>query len=287
MSACVTPLRCVLLAITFLLAAACSRLDLAYRNLDLIIPWWIGTYVSLDDSQEAWLEPRLQKHLAWHCSTQLPEYVAWLEQLTQLSRQPKLTARDVQGQFALVRDAAHDIAVEITPTALGLAQSLSPQQMGEFYVALDERNAEQRKEHVAPPLKAQVAARSKRMRERVEQWMGPLRPSQQARIETWARDQGDYNRIWAENRENWLKELRNALYGRHNADFPGRLTTLLQNPESFWTANYRKAYPAVEASLARLLSDLFNSADERQRNALRQHIGELVADLRGLDCYPR
>ena len=124
-------------------------------------------------------------------------------------------------------------------------------------------------------------------RERVEQWMGPLRPSQQARIETWARDQGDYNRIWAENRENWLKELRNALYGRHNADFPGRLTTLLQNPESFWTANYRKAYPAVEASLARLLSDLFNSADERQRNALRQHIGELVADLRGLDCYPR
>src|SRR5690606_1567191 len=118
------------------------------------------------------------------------------------------------------RDAAHDIAVEITPTALGLAQSLSPQQMGELYVALDERNAEQRKEHVAPPLKAQVAARSKRMRERVEQWMGPLRPSQQARIETWARDQGDYNRIWAENRENWLKELRNALYGRHNADFP-------------------------------------------------------------------
>ena len=102
-----------------------------------------------------------------------------------------------------------------------------------------------------------------------------------------ARDFATYNRIWAENRENWLKELRNALYGRHNADFPGRLTTLLQNPESFWTANYRKAYPAVEASLARLLSDLFNSADERQRNALRQHIGELVADLRGLDCYPR
>ncbi len=287
MPGCVNPLRPVLLAMTFLLLAACSRLDLVYRNLDLVIPWWISTYVSLDDTQKAWLEPRLQKHLAWHCRTQLPEYVAWLEQLVRLSQRPKLTATDVLGQLVQVRDAARDIAVEITPTALGATQSLTPQQMGELYVAMDERNVELREEHVAPPLKQQVAARSERMRERVEEWMGPLRPSQQARIYTWARDQGDYNRIWADNRENWQKELRSALYGRHNADFPGRLTALLQAPETFWTAKYRKAYPAAEEALARLLTDLFNSADEGQRNALRQHIGEMMADLRGLECYPR
>ncbi|MDH4564843.1 DUF6279 family lipoprotein [Pseudomonas sp. BN411] len=287
MSGRVTPLRAVLLATTFLLVAACSRLDLAYRNLDLVIPWWISTYVSLDDSQKAWLEPRLQKHLAWHCRTQLPEYVAWLEQLVQLSQRPKLTATDVQGQFVQVREAARDIAVEITPTAIGVAKNLYPQQMGELYVSMDERNVELREEHVTPPLKEQVVARSERMRERVEEWLGPLRPSQQARIDTWAKEQGDYNRIWSDNRENWQKELRSALYSRHNADFPVRLTALLQDPETFWTAKYRKAYPAAEDALARLLTDLFNSADEGQRNALRQHIGEMVADLKGLECYPR
>ena len=287
MSGRVTPLRAVLLAATFLLVAACSRLDLAYRNLDLVIPWWISTYVSLDDSQKAWLEPRLQKHLAWHCRTQLPEYVAWLEQLIQLSQRPKLTATDVQGQFVQVREAARGIAVEITPTAIGVAKNLYPQQMGELYVSMDERNVELREEHVAPPLKDQVAARSERMRERVEEWMGPLRPSQQARIDTWAKEQGDYNRIWSDNRENWQKELRSALYGRHNADFPARLTALLQDPETLWTAKYRKAYPVAEDALARLLTDLFNSADEGQRNALRQHIGEMMEDLKGLECYPR
>ena len=283
----VTPLRAVLLAATFLLVAACSRLDLAYRNLDLVIPWWISTYVSLDDTQKAWLEPRLQKHLAWHCRTQLPEYVAWLEQLVQLSQRPKLTATDVQGQFVQVREAARDIAVEITPTAIGVAKNLYPQQMGELYVSMDERNVELREEHVEPPLKEQVVARSERMRERVEEWLGPLRPSQQARIDTWAKEQGDYNRIWSDNRENWQKELRSALYSRHNADFPARLTALLQDPETFWTAKYRKAYPAAEGNLAKLLTDLFNSADEGQRIALRQHIGEMVADLKGLECYPR
>lgn len=280
-------LRPLLLTAAFLLLAACSRLDIAYRNLDLVIPWWIGNYLSLDDRQKAWLEPRLQKHLAWHCGTQLPEYVAWLKQLGEFSQRPRLAATDLQGQLAQVRDATRNIAVEITPTALGLAQSLAPRQMGELYVAMDERNAELREEHVAPPLKEQVAARSRNMRERVEEWMGPLRPSQRARIDAWAKGQGDYNRIWAENRENWQRELRNTLYGRHTVDFPARLTALLQEPEDFWTAEYRKAYPAAELALAQLLTDLFNSADERQRNALRERIGEMVADLEGLACYPR
>ncbi|WP_044870618.1 DUF6279 family lipoprotein [Pseudomonas sp. LFM046] len=269
-----------------LLLAACSRLDLAYRNLDVVIPWWIGTFVTLDDNQERWLEPRLRKHLDWHCRTQLPEYVAWLEQLSQLSQRPSLTQTDLQGQFSQVRDAILGIAVEITPTALGLAESLSPSQMGELYVAMDERNAELHEEHVAPPLKEQIAARAERMRGHVEDWMGPLRPSQQARIDAWAKAQGDYNRVWEENRQNWQKELRNTLYARHNTDFPSRFTALLQQPESFWTPAYRKAYPAAEEAMARLLADLFNSADERQRSVLRQRIGDLVADLKGLECYP-
>ncbi|AOE86876.1 DUF6279 family lipoprotein [Pseudomonas sp. TCU-HL1] len=286
MSGRIVPRRFLLIA-TLLLLAACSRLDLAYRNLDLVIPWWISNYVSLDDSQKRWLEPRLQKHLAWHCSTELPEYVAWLEQLDQLSQRARLTPTDLLGQLTQVRDAAQDIAVEITPTALGVAESLSPQQMGELYVAMDERNAELRREYVAPPLKAQVAARARRMRESVEDWMGPLRPSQLARIESWAKDRGEYNRIWAENRENWQKALRNALYGRHNADFQQRLTALLQQPEAIWTSAYRQAYPATEAALAHLLADLFNSADTIQRGALREHIREMAADLMGLPCYPR
>ena len=286
MSGRIAPFHLLLLFACTLLLAACSRLDLAYRNLDLIIPWWISNFVSLNDQQKSWLEPRLQKHLAWHCSTQLPSYVAWLEQFDQMSRQARLTPSDVLGQMTQIRDAMQDVAVQITPTVLGLAEGLTPTQMGELYVSMDERNVELRTEHAAPPLKAQVQARAQRMRERIEDWIGPLRPSQQARIDAWAKVQGDYNRLWAANRENWQKELRNTLYGRHTADFSRRLTLLLQQPESSWTPSYRKAYPAVEQALASLLADLFNSTDERQRTLLRERIGELSTDLKGLECYP-
>ncbi|MOA17532.1 hypothetical protein D3C78_1377960 [compost metagenome] len=81
--------------------------------------------------------------------------------------------------------------------------------------------------------------------------------------------------------------LRSTLYDRHNADFRARLTALLQEPEDFWTEAYRKAYPAAEAALAQLFADLLNSADEGQRSTLRQRIGDLSSDLKGLACYPR
>ena len=37
----------VLLILTLLLGS-CSRIDLAYRNLDWLIPWKLGDYVALD-----------------------------------------------------------------------------------------------------------------------------------------------------------------------------------------------------------------------------------------------
>lgn len=72
------PLIALLVGISLL--TACSRLDLAYRNLDRLLTWRIDSYLDLNDEQKAWLEPRLDQHLAWHCSTQLPQLASWLDQ---------------------------------------------------------------------------------------------------------------------------------------------------------------------------------------------------------------
>ena len=41
------------------LLAACSRIDLAYRNLDWLLTWRVDQYLDLDRQQKAWLKPRL------------------------------------------------------------------------------------------------------------------------------------------------------------------------------------------------------------------------------------
>ena len=88
------PLIALLVGISLL--TACSRLDLAYRNLDRLIPWKLGDYVALNSEQKAWLKPQLQEHLSWHCSVELPRYVDWLERSRQAlsSRDSELMAED-------------------------------------------------------------------------------------------------------------------------------------------------------------------------------------------------
>ena len=64
----------VLLALT-LVVAGCSRMNLAYRNLHLLIPWSLADYLHLDRDQQRRFRAQLREHLDWHCRTQLPGYL--------------------------------------------------------------------------------------------------------------------------------------------------------------------------------------------------------------------
>ncbi|MBT8766829.1 DUF6279 family lipoprotein [Metapseudomonas boanensis] len=280
-------IRQLLICIAALLLAACSRLDLAYRNLDLAIPWWIDSYVSLDDAQEEWLEPRLQQHLAWHCRTQLPNYVDWLTHLRELANHSRLEAKDLREETTKVRSAIQTIAVEITPSAISLAESLTPRQLGELYVSLDEKNVEIRKKYLVGEPEELIEARSRRMEHRIRDWLGSTSERQSKRIRDWASSQSPYDRAWVENRELWQRELRAALYVHRTPDFARRLTLLLQQPEAFWTREFREAFEPSEQELASLLADLFNAADSTQRYHLRERLSGMISDLRNQSCYPK
>ena len=42
------------LLIISLLLGACSRVGLAYRNLDVIIPWNLNDYLDMNSEQKSW-----------------------------------------------------------------------------------------------------------------------------------------------------------------------------------------------------------------------------------------
>ncbi|HEY6611743.1 MAG TPA: DUF6279 family lipoprotein, partial [Pseudomonas sp.] len=67
------------LLLALLVLAACSRMELVYRNLDWLIPWKLDDYLSLDAGQSVWLDARLDDHLRWHCRSELPRYLDWFD----------------------------------------------------------------------------------------------------------------------------------------------------------------------------------------------------------------
>lgn len=269
----------LLLLCLSLLISACSRAGLAYRNLDWLVPWRLNDYLNLDSQQQAWLKPRLQTHLQWHCSAELPRYIEWLQTTESILAQPQPDSARLLEQFAQFDAALKRIGIEITPTAIELLQSLSEQQVNELYAAMDEDNLEDRQDFLDPPLATQISERQTRMQERLRPWLGRLNSAQTEHIATWANSLGEQNRLWLENRQLWQTELRKVVAERDSADFAERLTPLLQQRERFYSDEYRASYGRSRQALATLFSQLLSSSDEAQRERLSHRLRDL-RDLR-------
>lgn len=274
----------LLLLCLSLLISACSRAGLAYRNLDWLVPWRLNDYLNLDSQQQAWLKPRLQTHLQWHCSAELPRYIEWLQTTESILAQPQPDSAQLLEQFAQFDAALNRIGVEITPTAIELLQGLSEQQVSELYAAMDEDNLEDRQDFLDPPLATQISERQTRMQERLRPWLGRLNAAQTEHIATWANSLGEQNRLWLENRQLWQAELRKVVAERDSADFAERVTRLLQQRESFYSDEYRASYGRSRQALATLFSQLLSNSDEAQRERLNHRLRDLRRDLAEQQC---
>ena len=274
----------LLLLCLSLLISACSRAGLAYRNLDWLVPWRLNDYLNLDSQQQAWLKPRLQTHLQWHCSAELPRYIEWLQTTESILAQPQPDSAQLLEQFAQFDAALKRIGVEITPTAIELLQGLSEQQVRELYAAMDEDNLEDRQDFLDPPLATQISERQTRMQERLRPWLGRLNTAQTEHIATWANSLGEQNRLWLENRQLWQAELRKVVAERDSADFAERVTRLLQQRESFYSDEYRASYGRSRQALATLFSQLLSNSDEAQRERLSHRLRDLRRDLAEQQC---
>ena len=274
----------LLLLCLSLLISACSRAGLAYRNLDWLVPWRLNDYLNLDSQQQSWLKPRLQTHLQWHCSAELPRYIDWLQTTESILAQPQPDSAQLLEQFAQFDAALNRIGVEITPTAIELLQGLSEQQVRELYAAMDEDNLEDRQDFLDPPLATQISERQTRMQERLRPWLGRLNSAQTEHIATWANSLGEQNRLWLENRQLWQAELRKVVAERDSADFAERVTRLLQQRESFYSDEYRASYGRSRQALATLFSQLLSNSDEAQRERLSHRLRDLRRDLAEQQC---
>ena len=187
------PLRLLTLLACLALLGACSRFDLAYRNLDWLLAWRIDCYLDLNAEQKAWLEPRLDQHLTWHCSTQLPQLTRWLDQDRATLAAGELDAPQLRARLGELRAALEQIPGEVSPTVAGLLQQLSPLQVQQLRKQMARENAELRREFVAPPLEQQIALRAENTEKRLQPWFGELNAAQRALVRSWAEQRGEQN----------------------------------------------------------------------------------------------
>jgi hypothetical protein len=276
-------LKCLAVVITLSLAlGACSRVGLAYRNLDVIIPWTLSDYLDMNGEQKGWFNERLREHLTWHCTTQLPGYLDWLDRLQGMVASNQVTDAALQARTQEAKQAIAQTAREITPSAIELLQGLNDRQVAEMNEAFAKDLRKQ--EYLEPSLDQQIKERSERMEKRLNDWLGPISPAQQQRVVSWSTALGDQNTQWIANRAHWQKQFSAAVAQRQSPEFPQRIETLLVNRESLWTQDYRKAYANTEAQARSLIVDLMAQSTPTQRQRLQKKIDGVRKDFNDLKC---
>ncbi|OOQ45846.1 hypothetical protein AO361_22705 [Pseudomonas fluorescens] len=273
----------VMLTVTLALGA-CSRVGLAYRNLDVIIPWTLSDYLDMNGEQKIWLDERLKEHLSWHCTTQLPGYLDWLDRLQTMVATNQVTDAALQARAHEAEQAIAETAREITPSAIELLQRLDDKQVAEMNDAFAKDRRKRQEEYLKPSLDQQIKERSARMEKRLNDWLGPLSTTQQQRVATWSSALGDQNTQWLANRVHWQKQFSAAVAQRQSPQFPQRIETLLVNREKLWTPAYRQAFTNTEAQARSLFVDLMAESTPNQRARLLKKIEGVRKDFNDLKC---
>lgn len=275
---------CISLWLSLALLTGCSQLGLTYRHLDLIIPWSLSDYLDMNTAQKDWLDERLKEHLSWHCTTQIPDYLSWLDRLQGMVETNQVNEAQLKARTAEARQAIATLSREITPSAVELLRQLDNQQVTEMQTAFDKDLRKHESEFVDQPLDQQIKDRAQRMEKRLNPWIGKLGLAQRDRVMQWSTSLGEQNRLWIDNRSHWQSLLMSAVRQRQAPDFDQKIAKLLQDRETFWTPEYRAAYDHTEQAAISLISDLMAQSSPEQRQKLLGKIADVRKDFTDLSC---
>lgn len=277
-------LRPLVLFLCLCALTSCSSTRLAYSNLNWLISWKTGDYIPLTSTQKNWLSTRVDEHLDWHCSIEIPDYRSLLANLQTTLALDDLQASSLIDQIPQFEPAVDRVLLEIAPTMAELFQQLDDSQVAALEANLAEQHQEMQEKFVAPDSKTQAEERSERLEKRLRRWLGRLNESQRQRIASWSVDMEGQNQLWLDNRQHWQQQLLATLQSRSEPGFTAQITDLLIERERYWMTAFKEQTEINSRRGAAMLADVINLASDKQLTRMREQFAALDQDLQQMQC---
>ncbi len=176
--------RLAMLAIALALTLAssgCALIKVGYRNGDRVGLFMIDRYFDLSDEQEDFVKPRLHQLLVWHRRTQLPDYIAFSQDL-QKKAMTQISAADVVALDDGARRRITTMIDHALPDMADLALRLTPDNVKALQKRFAVDDEKWRKENTKGDVDQQKEARADKTIERTEEWYGRFSREQRATI---------------------------------------------------------------------------------------------------------
>jgi len=276
-------LRLMFVLVLALGTSACG-VRLAYHHLDWLAMRWVNKQVTLNPVQEMTFRDALEDKLDWHCANELPEYVPFLNSVTETMSEESITVAELERVGDRVAEFGQRLIDRAMPSVVALFASLDDDQIQELLDGIDERNDEFLEERVELAPEQRHKERVEGMQRNLKRFIGRTSEAQNQRLEQWADSLLFVAPRMHVHQRLWRDQLAVLLAERHQDETFGPALTELFQPAADWPNDFRAVMAINRQRTLEALVDIHASLSARQKRRLLDRIDSLSSDFEGLSC---
>jgi hypothetical protein len=278
-------LRICQTALLALLLSACSRIQLAYNNLDWLLPHYLGSYMPLSDDQDGLLEARVENFLHWHCSTQVSGYAQLLREADNRFRSGSLTRTELESFNNRIQQAWTGILQQGGPAIAEILLTADDTQVRELFEGFDKRNKEWLEDFEDTSDEELREDYRERMGKELQRWFGKLNSGQEQVLVSWSRQFQPLGLEGLAVRQRWQSRLREIMDRRENPEaFQRDIAELMSNPGALRTPAYQQRINHNREATIDMLYSVIRQLSDVQKHHLQQQVNTVAGDFDKLTC---
>jgi len=268
--------KILLFSLVFLVG--CSTTNFIYNRIDFLFPWYIESYVDLNQEQRQNLNELLEPFFKWHREEELPKYAEIIGDLESILDE-RIELDSIEAITYDVEQAWFRIEDRMLLWAIPMARDLSEDQIVEFLQTMQTKTLQSENKYLSRNLQMYQNDNYKRLRKNLRRFIGGMNKDQLDLINAASKEMIRVDGQWINNRKALIENLRLIMKKEDGWELALKNIT---HRDDLVANNYRKTYSHNIDVTQRLFVEILNSRTEKQDKKLRAQLSRYRNDIEAL-----
>ena len=267
-----------ILLFSLIFLVGCSSTTFIYNRIDFLLPWYLESYVDLNQEQRQKLNELLEPFFEWHREEELPKYVKIIEDFESILDE-KIELASIEAITHEVEQSWFRLEDNMIAWVIPMTRELSNEQITEFLQTMQTKTAQNENKYLSRNLQTYQNDNYKRIRKNLRRFLGGMNKDQLDLIDIASKEMIRVDGQWIDNRKALIENLKVIL--KRGEGWELDLENITHRDDKV-ASNYRRTYSHNIAVNERLFVEILNSRTEKQDKKLRSQLLRYKTDIKTL-----
>lgn len=267
-----------ILLFSLIFLVGCSSTTFIYNRIDFLLPWYLESYVDLNQEQRQKLNELLEPFFEWHREEELPKYVKIIEDFESILDE-KIELASIEAITHEVEQSWFRLEDNMIAWVIPMTRELSNEQITEFLQTMQTKTTQNENKYLSRNLQTYQNDNYKRIRKNLRRFIGGMNKDQLDLIDIASKEMIRVDGQWIDNRKALIENLKVIL--KRGDGWELDLENITHRDDKV-ASNYRRTYSHNIAVNERLFVEILNSRTEKQDKKLRSQLLRYKTDIKTL-----